>query len=142
MPTRSLGGDQRLPAGLHLAARPAVVSIAAVQGPPSAPASSSRSRVDLRVLAEDAQLSMQSRPRVGPRPDGHNQPLVERRGYARALEVCATARMVVADEAMARPHVLVPAAPWRERGVPGGRPDRGALDRARRGTRRSSGWSS
>ena len=40
------------------------------------------------------------------------QPLVEAVGYARALEICATARMVSAEEAMAigLANVVVPAA--------------------------------
>ena len=40
------------------------------------------------------------------------QPLVEAVGYARALEICATARMVSAQEAMAigLANVVVPAA--------------------------------
>jgi enoyl-CoA hydratase/carnithine racemase len=55
---------------------------------------------DLRVLSTDAQLSMKEAA-LGLVPDlTGTKPLVESVGYARALEICATARMVGADEAV------------------------------------------
>ena len=56
---------------------------------------------DLRVVAEDAQFSMKE-PALGLVPDlTGTKPLVEAVGYQRALEICATARMVGAEEAVA-----------------------------------------
>jgi enoyl-CoA hydratase/carnithine racemase len=56
---------------------------------------------DLRVLADDAQLSMKE-PSLGLVPDlGGTQPLVDLVGYSRALEICATGRWVGAAEAAA-----------------------------------------
>ena len=49
---------------------------------------------DLRVVADDAQFSMKESA-LGLVPDlTGTKPLVESVGYARALEICATARMV------------------------------------------------
>ncbi len=54
---------------------------------------------DLRVVSEDAQFSMKESA-LGLVPDlTGTKPLVECVGYARALEICATARMVGAREA-------------------------------------------
>jgi enoyl-CoA hydratase/carnithine racemase len=54
---------------------------------------------DLRVLADDAQLSMRETT-LGLVPDlGGTHPLVALVGYPRALEICATGRWVHADEA-------------------------------------------
>ena len=67
---------------------------------------------DLRVLADNAQLCMkESALAPVPNPTG-TQPLVEAVGYARALNTCATARMVSAQEAMAigLANVVVPVA--------------------------------
>ena len=56
---------------------------------------------DLRVLADDAQLSMRETS-LGLVPDlGGTKPLVDLVGYARALEICATGRWVGAAEAAA-----------------------------------------
>ena len=56
---------------------------------------------DLRVVADDAKFSMKESA-LGLVPDlTGTKPLVEHVGYARALEICATARMVGADEAVA-----------------------------------------
>ncbi len=56
---------------------------------------------DLRVVADDAQFCMKESA-LGLVPDlTGTKPLVESVGYARALEICATARMVGADEAVA-----------------------------------------
>jgi enoyl-CoA hydratase/carnithine racemase len=54
---------------------------------------------DLRVVAEDVKFCMKE-PALGLVPDlTGTKPLVEVVGYARALEICATARYVGADEA-------------------------------------------
>jgi enoyl-CoA hydratase/carnithine racemase len=56
---------------------------------------------DLRLLADDAQLSMRE-VQLGLIPDlGGTGPLVHVVGYARALEICATGRFVGAEEAAA-----------------------------------------
>ena len=55
---------------------------------------------DLRVVADDAQFCMKE-PALGLVPDlTGTKPLVESVGYARALEICATARLVGAAEAL------------------------------------------
>lgn len=55
---------------------------------------------DLRILADDARLCMKE-PALGLVPDlVGTQPLVAAAGYARALEICASARMVTAAEAL------------------------------------------
>ena len=55
---------------------------------------------DLRVVSDDAQFSMKESA-LGLVPDlTGTKPLVEAVGYARALEICATARMVGAAEAV------------------------------------------
>jgi enoyl-CoA hydratase/carnithine racemase len=55
---------------------------------------------DLRVIADDAQFSMKE-PALGLVPDlTGTKPLVEAVGYQRALEICATTRMVGAEEAV------------------------------------------
>ena len=54
---------------------------------------------DLRIVADDAKFCMKE-PALGLVPDlTGTKPLVEIVGYARALEICATARTVLADEA-------------------------------------------
>ncbi|MET3963912.1 enoyl-CoA hydratase/carnithine racemase [Marmoricola sp. OAE513] len=67
---------------------------------------------DLRVVAEDAWFCMKE-PALGLVPDlVGTKPLVELVGYARALEICATARQVSAPEAAAigLATAVVPAA--------------------------------
>ena len=55
---------------------------------------------DLLVVAEDARLAMRETS-LGLVPDlGGTQPLVDRVGYSRAFEICATGRFVEADEAV------------------------------------------
>jgi enoyl-CoA hydratase/carnithine racemase len=55
---------------------------------------------DLRLVAEDARLCMKE-PALGLVPDlVGTQPLVAAVGYARALEICASARMLTAAEAL------------------------------------------
>lgn len=56
---------------------------------------------DLRIVADDAKFCMKE-PALGLVPDlVGTKPLVEAVGYARALEICASARMVPAAEAQA-----------------------------------------
>jgi enoyl-CoA hydratase/carnithine racemase len=79
---------------------PRFVSIAAVQGYAIGAGFQLALSCDLRVLADDAQLCMKE-PALGLVPDlTGTKPLVECVGYARALEICATARMVGAAEAV------------------------------------------
>jgi enoyl-CoA hydratase/carnithine racemase len=91
---------------------PRFVSIAVVQGYAIGAGFQLALSCDLRVLADDAQLCMKEAA-LGLVPDlTGTQPLVEAVGYARALEICATARMIPADEAMAigLANVVVPVA--------------------------------
>ena len=79
---------------------PRFISIAAVHGYAIGAGFQLALSCDLRVLAEDAQFSMKE-PALGLVPDlTGTKPLVEAVGYARALEICATARFVGADEAL------------------------------------------
>ena len=79
---------------------PRFVSIAAVQGYAIGAGFQLALSCDLRVLSDDAQLCMKETA-LGLVPDlTGTQPLVDCVGYARALEICATARMVGADEAV------------------------------------------
>ena len=79
---------------------PRFVSIAAVQGYAIGAGFQLARSCDLRVLADDAQLCMKESA-LGLVPDlTGTKPLVECVGYARALEICATARMVGAQEAV------------------------------------------
>jgi enoyl-CoA hydratase/carnithine racemase len=76
-----------------------IVSIAAVHGHAVGAGFQLALACDLRVLADDARLSMRE-PSLGLVPDlGGTQPLVELVGYPRALEICATGREVSAAEA-------------------------------------------
>jgi enoyl-CoA hydratase/carnithine racemase len=91
---------------------PRFVSVAVVQGYAIGAGFQLALSCDLRVLADDAQFCMKETA-LGLVPDlTGTQPLVEAVGYARALEICATARMVSAGEAMAigLANVVVPAA--------------------------------
>ena len=79
---------------------PRFVSIAVVQGYAIGAGLQLALSCDLRVLTEDAQLCMKEAA-LGLVPDlTGTKPLVECVGYARALEICATARMVGAREAV------------------------------------------
>jgi enoyl-CoA hydratase/carnithine racemase len=79
---------------------PRFVSIAAVQGYAIGAGFQLALSCDLRVVADDVQLCMKE-PALGLVPDlTGTKPLVESVGYARALEICATARMVGAAEAV------------------------------------------
>jgi len=80
---------------------PRFISIAAVQGYAIGAGFQLALSCDLRVVAEDVQFSMKE-PALGLVPDlTGTKPLVEAVGYARALEICATTRMVGAEEAVA-----------------------------------------
>jgi enoyl-CoA hydratase/carnithine racemase len=79
---------------------PRLLSIAAVQGYAIGAGFQLALACDLRVVTEDAQFSMKEAA-LGLVPDlTGTKPLVECVGYARALEICATARMVGAVEAV------------------------------------------
>lgn len=79
---------------------PRFVSIAAVQGYAIGAGFQLALSCDLRVAADDAQFSMKE-PALGLVPDlTGTKPLVEAVGYQRALEICATTRMVGAPEAV------------------------------------------
>ncbi len=79
---------------------PRFVSIAAVRGYAIGAGFQLALSCDLRVVSDDAQFSMKESA-LGLVPDlTGTKPLVESVGYARALEICATARMVGAREAV------------------------------------------
>jgi enoyl-CoA hydratase/carnithine racemase len=79
---------------------PRYVSIALVQGHAIGAGFQLALACDLRVLATDAQLSMKEAA-LGLVPDlTGTKPLVDAVGYARALEICATARFIGAEEAL------------------------------------------
>jgi enoyl-CoA hydratase/carnithine racemase len=79
---------------------PRFVSIAAVQGYAIGAGFQLALSCDLRVMTDDAQFSMKESA-LGLVPDlTGTKPLVEAVGYSRALEICATARMVGAGEAV------------------------------------------
>jgi enoyl-CoA hydratase/carnithine racemase len=78
---------------------PRFVSIAQVQGHAVGAGFQLALACDLRVVAEDVKLCMKE-PALGLVPDlAGTKPLVDVVGYSRALEICATARNVLADEA-------------------------------------------
>lgn len=92
----TIGGYQE---GFTWLRRPDIVSIAAVQGHAIGAGFQLALACDLRVVADDAQFSMRE-PLLGMVPDlTGTKPLVELVGYSRALEICATARSVGAEEA-------------------------------------------
>jgi enoyl-CoA hydratase/carnithine racemase len=79
--------------------RPDIISIAAVQGHAIGAGFQLALSCDLRVVADDVSFSMRE-PLLGLVPDlTGTKPLVELVGYSRALEICASARSVKADEA-------------------------------------------
>lgn len=91
---------------------PRFVSIAVVQGYAIGAGFQLALSCDLRVVADDAAFSMKESA-LGLVPDlTGTQPLVEAVGYARALEICATARFVSGAEAgtIGLATVVVPAA--------------------------------
>lgn len=76
------------------------VTIALVQGHAIGAGFQLALACDLMVVADDVQLAMRETS-LGLVPDlGGTGPLVERIGYSRALEICATGRFVGADEAV------------------------------------------
>ena len=77
-----------------------LVSIAKVRGHAIGAGFQLALSCDLRVVADDAKFSMKESA-LGLVPDlTGTKPLVEHVGYARALEICATARVVPAEEAV------------------------------------------
>ncbi|CUR61968.1 Putative Enoyl-CoA hydratase [metagenome] len=79
---------------------PRFVSIAKVRGYAIGAGFQLALSCDLRVVSEDAKFSMKESA-LGLVPDlTGTKPLVEHVGYARALEICATARVVPAEEAV------------------------------------------
>jgi enoyl-CoA hydratase/carnithine racemase len=86
-------------AGFDWSHDPSYVSIAAVQGHAIGAGFQLALGCDLRVLADDAQLTM-AETTHGIVPDlAGTKALVDIVGYARALEICATGRRVSAEEA-------------------------------------------
>ena len=80
---------------------PRFVSIAKVRGYAIGAGFQLALSCDLRVIADDAKFAMKEAA-LGLVPDlTGTKPLVEQVGYARALEICATARFVEAEEAVA-----------------------------------------
>ncbi len=78
---------------------PAMLTVAAVQGHAIGAGFQLALACDLRVLADDAQLSM-AEVTLGLVPDlGGTKRLVELVGYSRALEICVTGRRIGAAEA-------------------------------------------
>jgi enoyl-CoA hydratase/carnithine racemase len=76
-----------------------IISVAAVQGHAIGAGFQLALACDIRILAHDAAFSMRE-PLLGLVPDlTGTKPLVELVGYSRALEICATARSVGAEEA-------------------------------------------
>lgn len=79
---------------------PRFISIAKVRGYAVGAGFQLALSCDLRVVADDARFSMKESA-LGLVPDlTGTKPLVEAVGYSRALEICATARNVGADEAV------------------------------------------
>ncbi|MFI6658464.1 enoyl-CoA hydratase/isomerase family protein [Streptomyces sp. NPDC050523] len=77
-----------------------LVSIAAVQGHAIGAGFQLALACDLRVVADDVQFAMRETS-LGLVPDlTGTHPLVELVGYARALEICITGRLVQAEEAV------------------------------------------
>ncbi len=86
-------------AGFVWLADPRIVSVAAVHGYAIGAGFQLALACDLRVVADDVRFCMKE-PALGLVPDlAGTKPLVDVVGYARALEICATARYVEADEA-------------------------------------------
>ncbi|MCW2759056.1 MAG: enoyl-CoA hydratase [Nocardioidaceae bacterium] len=82
-------------------ARPEILTIAQVHGYAIGGGFQLALACDLRVVADDVQFCMKE-PALGIVPDlAGTQPLVSAVGYAKALEICATARFVTATEAVA-----------------------------------------
>jgi enoyl-CoA hydratase/carnithine racemase len=80
--------------------RPAVVSVAAVQGHAIGAGFQLALGADIRIAADDARFTM-AEPTLGLVPDlGGTKRLVDLVGYSRAAEICLTGRRVGAAEAL------------------------------------------
>jgi enoyl-CoA hydratase/carnithine racemase len=92
----AIDGFQR---GFTWLADPRIVSVAAVHGYAIGAGFQLALACDLRVVSDDVKFCMKE-PALGLVPDlAGTKPLVELVGASRALEICATARYVEADEA-------------------------------------------
>ena len=92
----TIDGYQR---GFTWLADPRIVSVAAVHGYAIGAGFQLALACDLRVVADDVKFCMKE-PALGLVPDlAGTKPLVDLVGTSRALEICATARYVEADEA-------------------------------------------
>ncbi len=92
----TIDGYQR---GFVWLADPRIISVAAVHGYAIGAGFQLALACDLRVVADDVKFCMKE-PALGLVPDlAGTKPLVDLVGYSRALEICATARYVEADEA-------------------------------------------
>jgi enoyl-CoA hydratase/carnithine racemase len=90
-------GTYQLP--FAMLADPRFISVAVVDGYAIGAGFQLALACDLRIVAEEANFCMKE-PALGLVPDlVGTKPLVEAVGYARALEICATARMVSGAEA-------------------------------------------
>jgi enoyl-CoA hydratase/carnithine racemase len=90
-------GTYQLP--FAMLADPRFISVAVVDGYAIGAGFQLALACDLRIVADDAKFCMKE-PALGLVPDlVGTKPLVEAVGYSRALEICATARMVPAAEA-------------------------------------------
>jgi len=93
---QAIDGYQR---GFTWLSDPRIVSLAAVQGHAIGAGFQLALACDLRVVADDVRFCMKE-PALGLVPDlAGTKPLVDLVGPSRALEICATARNVSADEA-------------------------------------------
>ncbi|OLB80146.1 MAG: enoyl-CoA hydratase [Actinobacteria bacterium 13_2_20CM_2_71_6] len=104
-----IAGYQEAFTWLH---RPDLISVAAVQGHAIGAGFQLALACDLRILADDAQLSM-AEVRLGLVPDlAGTARLVDLVGYARALEICVTGRRMGAAEAdrIGLANLVVPVA--------------------------------
>jgi enoyl-CoA hydratase/carnithine racemase len=92
----AIDGYQR---GFTWLADPSIVSVAAVHSYAIGAGFQLALACDLRVVADDVRFCMKE-PALGLVPDlAGTKPLVDVVGYSRALEICATARFVEAEEA-------------------------------------------
>src|SRR4051812_20533549 len=80
--------------------RPDLVSIAAVHGHAIGAGFQLALGTDIRILTDDAQLTM-AEPTLGIVPDlGGTKRLVDLVGYSRAAEICLTGRRIASEEAL------------------------------------------